>query len=61
MQNVVLSDTDVDKLSEVEVKIFDKLLFCSEILRRWKSSDRIEKKILEQHAEWLGKDFVLIP
>lgn len=57
----MLSDTDVDKLSEVEVKIFDKLLFCSEILRRWKSSDRIEKKILEQHAEWLGKDFVLIP
>jgi hypothetical protein len=35
--------------------------FCSEILRRCKSSNGIERHFLENNAEWLNTDFVLLP
>jgi hypothetical protein len=59
----VLSHTNVEKLSEGEVKHIQQSIyrFCSEFLRRWKSSNGIEKHFIENNAQWLDRDFVLLP
>ena len=59
VQNVVLSRINVKKLSEEEVKNIRQSIycFCSEILRRWKSSKGIEKHFLEKMLSGWTKTF----
>mgnify|MGYP005984758113 FL=1 len=59
VQTTVLSQLDVRKFSEENIKQVRKALYnlCVEILKRWKRSNRTEKRFLQKNAEWLNKVF----